>query len=766
MFGRVLIVLFCLWPAAAGAAEVKIFHLDGREAVLKGTAEGVSVGPLGGVELARRLEKLSAIEEPFVFSAAAHPDGWVVGSGNSGKVLRIGKSGEVAELASLPEPEVFAVHVDPDGTVLAASSPGGKVYRVTESGADVVFEPGERYVWDLARDAEGRLLVATGLDGRLIRVGKNGKAETLYESTDVHVRTIAVLPGGDLLIGTAGQGLVVRVTAGGDVSTLHDAIHPEVLAIAVSPAGKTYAAVLASEASFVDLSSTSAASGAGTAASAGSGQEGAAETSVTAVVQGTGTVGSRSSTFSGPRSQVLEISSDGKVREVASFESETVHSLLWHDGALWIGTGQEGKLYRLAGGELIQEAVLEERQIAALVAGPAGAAAVTANASALYRLHESIEAAGTYTSSVLDATQAARFGSFLWQGSLPRGAGVEVALRSGMSSSPDATWTPWRAAATARCIGCENGAGRGQEVELAGVAHGRYVQWRAKLSPGKTAGPRLESAELTYRQENLKPRIEKLEALDPGQILVPSSFNPQSQTFEPWSPNRDGIFTTLRLEKPKTDGSLKTLWKKGYRTLRWSAKDDNSDSLVYGLHFRREDVRREDVRRETGRRENGRPEAGTEGEAGGWLAMVEELEDSHYSFDATVLPDGVYRFRLTAGDQRDRPGAEALTDEKTSESVVVDNTPPAVASMTRSGSIVTVELADALSPMRAAAISADAREWRPATAADGLLDGRRESLRVEVPDGARLLLLRVSDAAHNVVTFDLLAESTGRKTGN
>ncbi len=756
MRGRLLIVLWSLWSlwslwtVAAGAAEVKIFRLDTREAVLKGSASGVSVDPLGGVELARRLEKLAAIEEPFVFSAAAHPDGWVVGTGNSGKILQIGSGGEVVQLGAVAEPEIFAVHVDPGGSVLAASSPRGKVYRVAGGTAEVVFEPDASYVWDLARDAKGRLLVATGLPGRLIRVGKNGEAETLYESGDSHVRTIAVLPGGDLLLGTAGQGLLVRVTPDGKVTTLHDAIHPEVLAFAVSPAGQTYAAVLASEASFVDLSAASAKASTtpanATGASSQQGEEGAAEASVSTVASGTDTIGSRSSTFSGPRSRVLEITPGGKVEEIFSFESETVHALLWHDGALWIGTGQEGKLYRWSQRRLIQEAVLEERQIAGLVAGPVGAAVVTANASALYRLDDRAEGTGTYTSSVLDATQVARFGSFLWQGSLPKGAGVEVELRSGMSSAPDATWTPWRAGGTARCTGCENGAGRGQEVELAGVAHGRYVQWRAKLSGGGGDGPRLESTELTYRQENLKPRIEKLEVLDPGQILVPSSFNPQSQTFEPWSPNRDGIFTTLQLEKPK-NGGLKKLWKQGYRTLQWSAKDDNADSLVYRLHFKRES-------------------AGPGADAAGWLAMVEEIEATHYSFDATVLPDGVYRFRLTASDVESRPGEEALADEKLSESVVIDNSPPVVESRSRRGSVVTVELSDAQSPMRDAAVSIDAREWQPAIATDGLLDGRRETLRIEVPAGARLLLLRVSDAAHNVVTFDLMAESTSRASGD
>ncbi len=739
MSARYLLVLWSVLAAgAAGAAEVKIFRADSREAMLAGSVEGLNVDPLGGVELARKLERLSAIDEPFVFSAAALAGGWVVGTGNAGKVLKVDRRGEVSELAALPEPEVFAVHAGDDGEVHAASSPHGKVYRLAAAGAEVVYEPQDAYVWDLARDRRGRLLVATGLAGRLYRIAADGEAETLYESVDSHVRTIAASADGTILLGTAGNGLVVRLSPDGEAVTLHDAAHPEIVDLALAPSGQVYAALVASEASFVDLSATGAKkSGEGQA----EGQENGDGGGVTVVVQGPQTVGSRASTFSGPRSLVLEISPDGQTREVARFDSETVHSLLWHGGELWLGTGQEGKLYRYARERLIQEATLEDRQIVSLVAGAAGAAAITANASALYRLHAEAETEGTLTSSVLDAAQVARFGSFMWRGTQPPGAGVEVAFRSGMSATPDATWTSWSGAAAVRCAGCDaaggNGSGAGdRDVALADVAHGRYVQWRAKLARRpKGEGPRLEGAELAYLQENLKPEIDKLLALDPGEILVPSSFNPQSQTFEPWSPNRDGIFTTLRVEQPQDDSRFKKLWKKGYRTLQWSAKDPNSDPLTYRLDFRRDAA----------------PD--------GWLPMAEAIEESHYSFDATALPDGVYRFRLTASDGQDRAGAEAASDEKLSQPVVIDNAPPVLESVRRAGASLAVELSDALSPIRDVALSIDAGEWRPALAADGLLDGRRETLRLEIPAGARLVLLRVSDAAHNVIAFDLLAET-------
>ena len=75
--------------------------------------------------------------------------------------------------------------------------------------------------------------------------------------------------------------------------------------------------------------------------------------------------------------------------------------------------------------------------------------------------------------------------------------------------------------------------------------------------------PRLVTAEVSYRQDNLRPRIARFGALDPGQILVPANFNPGDQVYEPAHPNSDGIFTTLEPAASADDERLKTLWKKG-----------------------------------------------------------------------------------------------------------------------------------------------------------------------------------------------------------
>lgn len=716
-------IVLALWLASLaspGWTEVKIFRAEGRQALSQGTLDGVSLDPDGGLALAREVIRLALLEEPFVFSGAADASGWWVGTGNSGKVLRVDSSGGVSEAFAGSEPEIFALLAEKDGGFLAGSSPAGKVYRVKDGEVSEMFDPKEVYIWALARDRRGRLLVATGFSGRLYRIDGDGEPEVVYQSPDSHVRSLHPLPDGSVLIGTAGQGLVLRLGADDTVTTVYDASQPEVLCFTGDGKGRVWAALIASEASAVDLSTTQASPAA----------VGGETASVTVVEQGQTTVGSRGSGFEGARSAILEILPGGETRELVELADETVHSLLWHGGELWLGTGQEGRLYRWTEDGLVSERELEERQITALVAGPAGAAALTANSSALYRLAEPTVESGVFTSQVLDAEAVARYGSFRWEGELPAGASVEISVRSGQSASPDATWTSWVALKCPEEHPCAVASGRRHELSAADVGAGRYVQWRAEVGRRNGPGPRIEATELTYRQVNRGPDIAELEVLDPGEILVPNSFNPQNQTYEPWSPNREGIFTSLREPAGLGDGRLKTLWKKGYRTIKWTAEDPNGDTLSFRLDLRK----------------NGAAEP--------WLPMVTELDDDHYSFDATVLPDGVYRFRLGATDAPDQ-GERARSEEKTSQPVVIDHTPPRMVEVERNGGRYEVVLEDALSPIRSAELSIDAGEWQPAASRDGLLDGLRETLLLEIPTETSLILLRVTDAAFNVLTFDL-----------
>jgi hypothetical protein len=731
LLAAVLTVLLVAIALPAAATQVRIFRTQTQAAFQAGTLSGVSLDSLGRIELAPRSARLAAITEPFLLAAAARGDGFVVGTGNAGKVLAIDSKGTVSELFAAPEPEVFAVWVDPDGTVFAGTSPHGKVYRIPKGGTgskgEVWFDPKETYIWALARSQDGGLLVATGTQGKLYRVDGKDRGTVIYDSDDTHLRSLDVLANGDVLIGTAGEGYLLRLGKDGRAQTLFDAKEPELVAITTAPDGTSYFAVVASEASLTEIAKPAAA-----APGKKGGKGGAAgEPAVTVTVEGEG--GSEAAPApgrkdSGPKSEIFRLSPAGVVEKVWTFNEDTVYSLLWQDGALWVGTGLEGKLYRYENNQMRLMKDVDERQIVALVPGGAGAsgsggpAFATTNGGAVYRIISGREEKGTYTSAALDTGQVARFGSFRWRGEAPDGSSVRVSFRSGVSAEPDKTWSPWTAPQ------------EGDEVSLAALPHGRYVQWRAELRSGPGGSPRLYSTELSYRQENLSPHIDGLAVLEPGQILVPAAFNPGNQVFEPAHPNREGIFTTLE-SAPDESGRVKALYKRGYRTLRWSASDPNEDKLVYSLWFRPAERREE---------------------AATWLKVVDDLDDDHYNFDATVLPDGIYRFRLVASDRKANDPQDAKTAEQVSEPVVIDQTPPAlVQAEVGDDKRLHVIVKDALSPIREAVTSLNAGEWKPARVADGLLDSKTETLILDPAPKGGLLLLRVTDAAYNVVTFDL-----------
>lgn len=734
--------------AVAVASEVQIWRADSQAAFLAGELVDVSVDRLGVLRLAQRAEQLATVAEPFLFSFVGAEGRFAVGTGNSGRVLAVevdGDAGTVTELFATEEPEVFAVWVDGEGVVYAGSSPNGKVYRKRPEGeVEELFDPEAQYIWALLGTGDGGLLVATGPEGKLHRVDLgSGESKLLYDSTDVHIRSLALRPDGTVLAGTAGEGLLLEIAADGRARTLYDAAGPEVLAIVPAEDGAFYAAALASEASFVDLSRTrNSSSGgssgnrsAGTTATAGSSSSSSnGQPSEVTVQTGAISAGSRSASFKGPRSEVLRIDGTGAVDSIWKFEMETVYALSHQQGRLWVATGQEGKLFSFQNGQMVLEKDVDQSQIVGLAAGPEGPVFASVNAAAVYGFvgggSGGLARQGTVTAKPLDASSVASFGSIRWRGRA--GDGVEVALsaRSGMSSDPDETWSDWTEATVAR------------EAALSDLPPGRYLQWRAELRGSGDRSPEVVAVEVTYRQHNRKPEVTKLDVLPAGTILVPTNFNPSNQAYEPAHPNRDRIFTTVGDPAQTKQGATKSLWKLGYRTLRWEAEDPNKDRLRYRLSFAREAA--------LAAADNGAGDAD-----GLWLEVADDLKATFFSFDATVLPDGLYRFRVEASDRLDNTVGEALEAERVSAAVVVDHSPARLVEASRDGGRVTAVVEDDWSPLREALVSVDAAEWRAASVEDGLLDSQRETLSIDASEGTRLLLLRLTDAAHNVTTIDL-----------
>ncbi|HEY7370014.1 MAG TPA: hypothetical protein VIA29_09005 [Thermoanaerobaculia bacterium] len=702
------------------AAQARIWLSDTPADFSTGEARGVAVTVNGTLVLAPDATRLEAMTEATLFSAVRDPRGGVIlGTGDAGKVLRVQSDGKVETLAVLPEKEVTSVAVSADGTIYAAGAPGGKLYRLEAGKPVLYYETKAQYVWALAV-AGPTLWAGTGLPGEIHKIGAGGKGERVHASADAHIRTLAVDTQGRVWAGTAGSGLVLRLEPSGRVVTVYDSSKSEISSIATSPDGLVWASAVSSEtpaSSDQPVSAPQQVPGRRTSETRTAAQDenpgGERKPEVTVTVSGPRLAPSRpGGRASGFSSELLLFEKDEPPRAVWTSGEEMVFDVLADSGSAILGTGPNGKVYRVSPQTWALERTLDEKQVTLVAGGGLG----TNGASAWYRFTDGPRR-GEFVSAVKDTGRTSRFGAFRVEAEVPAGASVDVAFRSGESSAPDTTWSPW-----------SGWAGASADGSAIDAPAGRYLQWKLRLSGSASGGPVVRRVEAAYRNRNAAPVIESLTALDPTEVYARSAGG-GSNVFESSAPDEKGIFTSL--EEPRSEAAPRKLHRLGYRTITWKGSDSDGDTLEYDLEFK--------------------PVGGAK-----WLPLRKELKESFYSFDTSALPDGDYLFRLIVSDRASNTD-DARTFERESTPVRIDNTPPVVKRLPSAKGRLAFEVSDARSPLAEVEYSIDAKEWKLAEPKDGLSDSLRESYDVPL-DGASpgsFLLIRATDAARNTTATSL-----------
>jgi hypothetical protein len=718
---RVATVLFAfsLIPAAAGAAAVKIWVCDSTADFSLGEARGVSVSTDGALLPGRLLQRVEGVSEAVLFTAVTGKAGELyVGTGDSGKILRIGPDGKPETYATLEEREVTALRMGPDGSLYAGASPGGKVYRITNGKAVLYYDTQAEYVWALAFDGT-TLYVGTGLPGEIHRVKSAGVGERAHATPDAHVRTLFADGKGRIWAGTSGSGLVLRLDAAGHPTTVFDSGKPEVTAIVADKAGRIWAAAGTAEmsAGFSEPAAAPQSAPAPKTPRAGSpaDDDDKSKPEVSVSVSAPRLAPPRGGAKSGYSSEII-VFEDGEPARVAwSSADEVVFDLARdEDGSgVLAATGPRGKMYAVASDSAALVRTFDEKQVTFFAGDDVG----TNASSAVYR-RQAGAASGEYVSAVKDTGRTSRFGMFRWDGEAPGGSKVEFAFRSGEAAAPDTTWSAWSAWSSG-----------GKSLPIA-APDGRFLQWKLRMTGDAAKGPVVRRTEAAYRNQNAAPVIESLQALEPAEVLLKAGAG-SSNILESAAPDEKGIFTGL--EDTKSDATPRKLFRKGFRTLQWKASDPDSDALSYDLEFH--------------------PAVSPK-----WIVLRRDLRDAFYSFDSTSLPDGEYVFRVTASDAEANPG-EVKSTSRESVPVRIDNTPPVIRQVATSAGVFQFEATDSASPISEAEYSVDAKKWTRVEPKDGLSDSLQETYSIALPAEARgrYLLVRVTDASRNVVTASFSA---------
>jgi hypothetical protein len=282
----------------------------------------------------------------------------------------------------------------------------------------------------------------------------------------------------------------------------------------------------------------------------------------------------------------------------------------------------------------------------------------------------------------------------------------------------DTTWLPWTDWMPAS-VG---------EVDLPPA---KSVQWEVEFPATAAVMPVVDRVEVAVVEVNLPPQVKQLKVEEPGVVFL-AAPPPSGPVIEAVHPDVNGIFTVIDETAPKNNGSTKgkKYYRAGFRTVSWKVSDPNKDPLLFRLDVESRDGFRFEVR--------------------------ERISGTQLGVDTHALPDGMYRFRLTASDAPRNPDG-ALEVSRVSRWFPVDNSPPSV-SLRRSGDTWTVSVSDTLSPIVRAEWSRDGDEWTALAPADGLLDGREETFEFPAASGRHMVVVRVVDRQHNRATAGAVEE--------
>ena len=412
---------------------------------------------------------VTSTPEAIAWSVAGAPDGTrYIGTGNNARLFKV-QNGQSRVLYEGPEVAVTSLVCDANNNVYAGVSPGGRVYKFAPDGTkSTVLQVGEEFVSALALDASGTLIVGTGgARGAIYRVPNPATSTTLVKPAPLavtgakHIRSLAV--GTDAIYaGTSDSATLVRVGSDGKVETLYEAREGAVTSLPL-PEGSTVSTTTVSN--DTNAAQSAAQTSAILAALGVAIPDGGARSSeITGVaVTKDGTYFSTltgGSIYRWTRARGVEEAAKTTARAIYSLRSDS-------NGTIYAGTGEGGELFQIsprADGTFDVARVLDgpQGQISALEVERDGSIlAGTANNAALWSLVPEANA-GQYTSNVFDAGGLVRWGTLRTLGS-----GYSIETRSGETADPDATWNPF--------------VPLGTDGKIASPP-ARYLQYRAKIS--------------------------------------------------------------------------------------------------------------------------------------------------------------------------------------------------------------------------------------------------------------------------------------------
>lgn len=362
------------------------------------------------------------------------------------------------------------------------------------------------------------------------------------------------------------------------------------------------------------------------------------------------------------------------------------------NGRPYVGTGSDGKVYTIdETHNSVLVADVEARQVSVLMMANDERYVIASDPAVIHPVRERAEDDVVWTSKVIDAQLRAHFGRLSWVSE----GGLEFQTRSGNTKEPDDTWSAWSTPM--------------RQPSKIQSPPARFVQVRARFNRDPSAV--LREVVVSFATDNLRAVVRSIEAEGAG-----------SSALDP----ADG--------KLRASGGPITRKPDSEVSLRWEVDNPDKDELRFRLQYQI---------------------LGTNE----WFDILEpseKLTKSSYTWQTQDLPEGQYRVRVQVSDELSNPPDRVKQHALESHVITIDNTAPEFESLQVNGRRVRVRVVDGVSPIaRLEATVAGREEWVPFAPVDGVFDEPQEDFELDLSTlssgGPALITLRAFDQENNQV---------------
>jgi len=545
-------IIFFLAFCQIQAVEVKTIKVDNYEEFQKGEFQGTSLEGKGNLTMGPKVKKLEGLGKEFYLSLASTPGGDIfVGTGHSASVFRIHANGR-DEIFQSDYLDVYALHARKNGDIFVGTSPNGKIYKIPSGKQFIIknsseiseikdkkpqkvkeadrkkieiFNPDEKFIWDITEDLAGNLIVAVGNDGGVYKITKDGNSTKIFTAEDAHITSLYVTRNNSILAGSGDRGILYKID-NRKVKVLFDSQLEEIKGICEDKEGNIFFSV---SKGILDKTREE----------------------------------DKSLEFQPffknkkkkPEAKILEkgilycLHTNGTIERVWSSREEYIYSIFYDQSLdrVIFGTGNFGRVYSVGkDGSFSMIFESDSAQVFKVANNNKGFTLISNNTASIVNIEKDTNSKGTYFSKVFDMGIQSRLGKIYWDAESLTPKDINLYVRSGNSNIPDNTWTDWSAPFS------------DSENSSINSSRTRYIQVKVVLT-SSTMGksPFLSNFRIYYVQANLSPQIKKI-----------------------------SIKKSNHKKQIKNDSKETKNIAKGLR-LTWTAIDPNRDKLKYDLWLKK-----------------------------------------------------------------------------------------------------------------------------------------------------------------------------------